>query len=193
MPYTQYTLDENALQAMAGMKLPKCYVSVILGTHPHPGSIYRELNRNSTGGVYTGNEAQQASAQRRLDNKPSIRLDDHVLHGKSCVCSNKTCPRTRFQVGLGRYTQIGGKTGFTIDHLHLSIPGNGKRPGIERAFPTKPHHRKGAKDCRGQIRGRVSVAKRPQTVEEKFRAGDWEGDRGYHRKRRQKRLYRVCP
>jgi IS30 family transposase len=58
----------------------------------------------------------------------------------------------------------------------LSIPGNGERPGVERAFPAKPGHRKGAKDRRGQIRGCVSIAKRPQTVEEKSRAGDWEGD-----------------
>ncbi|MDR2795298.1 MAG: hypothetical protein LBB47_01140, partial [Spirochaetaceae bacterium] len=32
-----------------------------------------------SGGVYTGNEAQAASEQRRLDNKPSPRMDDHAL------------------------------------------------------------------------------------------------------------------
>jgi IS30 family transposase len=78
MPYTHYTMDErNALQAMEGMALPKCYSTVILGKHP--SSIYRELDRNSTGCVYTGNEARQASVQRRLDNKPRPKLDDPVL------------------------------------------------------------------------------------------------------------------
>jgi hypothetical protein len=34
MPYTHYNTDErNALQAMAGMRLPKCYMSVIPGKH----------------------------------------------------------------------------------------------------------------------------------------------------------------
>ena len=71
MPYTPYTTDErkrtsgSTLQAMKGMRLPKCYMAVILGKHQ--SSIYREFNRNGSGGVYTGNEAQAASVQRRLD------------------------------------------------------------------------------------------------------------------------------
>jgi IS30 family transposase len=78
MPYTQYTLDErNALQAMEGMGLPICYRAVILGKHQ--SSIYRELNRNRTGCVYTGTVAQAASVQRRLDNKPSPKLDNPAL------------------------------------------------------------------------------------------------------------------
>jgi IS30 family transposase len=42
MPYTPYTTDErNVLQAMEGMALPKCFISVILGKHV--SRIYREL------------------------------------------------------------------------------------------------------------------------------------------------------
>jgi IS30 family transposase len=44
-----------------------------------PSSIYRELNRNGSGGVYTGNEAQTASAQKRLESKPCPKLDDQGL------------------------------------------------------------------------------------------------------------------
>jgi IS30 family transposase len=78
MPYTHYTTDErNALQAMEGMGLPKSYSAVILGKHL--SSIYRELNRNGTDGVYTGNEAQALSIQRCLETKPSPKLDDPGL------------------------------------------------------------------------------------------------------------------
>jgi IS30 family transposase len=78
MPYTHYNTDErNALQAMEGMALPKCYMSVIVGKHP--SSIYRELSRNGTDGVYTGNEAQALSVQRRLETKPSPKRDDGAL------------------------------------------------------------------------------------------------------------------
>jgi IS30 family transposase len=78
MPYTPYTTDErNALQAMEGMKLPKSSISVILGKHQ--SSIYRQINRNRTDGVYTGNEAQALSVQRRRDTKPSPKLDDPAL------------------------------------------------------------------------------------------------------------------
>ncbi|MDR2802952.1 MAG: hypothetical protein LBB22_01520 [Treponema sp.] len=60
MPYTHYTTDkQNALQAMAGIYLPKCYMPVMLGKHL--SGIYKELNRS---------EAQSASEQSRLDNKP---------------------------------------------------------------------------------------------------------------------------
>jgi IS30 family transposase len=78
MPYTHYTTDErNALQAMEGMGLPKSCMSVILGKHR--SSIYRELNRNGSGGVYTGAEAQAASVQQRQENKPSPKTDDDAL------------------------------------------------------------------------------------------------------------------
>jgi IS30 family transposase len=53
---------------------------VILGKHL--GSVYRELDRNSSGGVYTGNEAHRASLRRRLENKPSPKLDDPALTGE---------------------------------------------------------------------------------------------------------------
>ena len=83
MPYTYYNTDErkrtsgSTLQAMAGMGLPKSYMSVILGKHQ--SSIYRPFNRNRSGGVYTGNEAQAMSEQRRLDNKPRPKTDDYAL------------------------------------------------------------------------------------------------------------------
>jgi IS30 family transposase len=52
-------------------------MSVILGKHQ--SGIYREFNRNGSGGVYTGNEAQAASGQRRPDNKPGPKTDDDAL------------------------------------------------------------------------------------------------------------------
>jgi IS30 family transposase len=45
-----------------------------------------------------------------------------------------------------------------------------------RQKQAKPRRRKGAKDRRGQIPDRVSIDERPKIVEEKARAGDWEGD-----------------
>jgi IS30 family transposase len=62
---------------MEGMGLPKSYMSVILGKHHR--SIYREFNRNGSGGVYTGTEAQGASEQRRLEHKPNPKTGDDTL------------------------------------------------------------------------------------------------------------------
>jgi IS30 family transposase len=65
---------------MIGMKLPKIYISVIFGKHI--SSIYREIERNSFGNIYTGREAQQASDQRRVETKPSPKLNDPALMGE---------------------------------------------------------------------------------------------------------------
>jgi IS30 family transposase len=68
MSYTHFTKDERiALQAMAGMRLPKCFIAVILGKPL--SSIYRELAWNSEQGLYAGAEAQQQTEQRRLESK----------------------------------------------------------------------------------------------------------------------------
>jgi IS30 family transposase len=64
MPYTHYTTDErNALQAMEGMGLPKSFMSVILGKHH--SSIYREFNRNGSGGERTKTVGEQAESKNR--------------------------------------------------------------------------------------------------------------------------------
>jgi IS30 family transposase len=52
-------------------------MAVILGKHQ--STIYREFSRNGSGGVYTGNEAQKTSEQRRRDNKPSPKIGGRAL------------------------------------------------------------------------------------------------------------------
>jgi IS30 family transposase len=62
---------------MEGMGLPKSGMAVMPGKHP--SSVYRELGRNSAGGVYTGSGAQMLSGQKRLDSMPSPKLGNPVL------------------------------------------------------------------------------------------------------------------
>jgi IS30 family transposase len=78
MPYTHFTRDERiALQAMAGMRLPKCCIAVILGKHL--SSVYRELARNSEQGIYVGAEAREQAEQRRLGSKGRPKRDNAPL------------------------------------------------------------------------------------------------------------------
>jgi IS30 family transposase len=60
-----------------GAAPPKRFISVTLGKRL--SGACRELNRNGTNGVYTGDEAQALSVKRRLETKPSSKLDDHAL------------------------------------------------------------------------------------------------------------------
>ena len=78
MPYTHYTIDErkrtagSTLQAMIGMGLPKDAISVILGKDL--SSVYRELNRNSSEGIYIGREALYEAESRRRAGTGSPRI-----------------------------------------------------------------------------------------------------------------------
>jgi IS30 family transposase len=54
-----------------------------------------------------------------------------------------------------------------------------KDPSLKEHFrqkQAKPRLRKGARDRRGQIPGRVSIDERPKTAGDKSRTGDREGD-----------------
>jgi IS30 family transposase len=179
MPYTHYTTDErNVLQAMKGMTLPKCFISVILGKHV--SSIYRELNRNGTDGVYTGNEAQALSIERCLETKPSPRLDDHALTRdivslfKQDLSADQISGRLGIRYPDQRERQVSTSTVYTCLYGETA-----KAPALKEHFrqqQAKPRRRKGTKGRRGQIPDRVSIDERPNIVEEKSRVGDWEGD-----------------
>jgi IS30 family transposase len=163
---------------MEGMGLPKRFMSVILCKHP--SSVYRELNRNRTGGVYTGNEAQQASAQRRLEAKPSPKLDDPALTReimrlfKQDLSPDQISGRLEVLYPFQPEKQASTSTIYTCVCRETA-----KDPALKEHFrqkQAKPRKRKGVKDRRSQIPGRVSIDERPKIVDEKSRSDDWEGD-----------------
>jgi IS30 family transposase len=163
---------------MEGMALPKTYISVILGKHQ--SSIYRELNRNRTNGVYTGNEAQTLSVQRRLETKPSPKLDDPALTReimrlfKQDLSADQIAGRLRVHYPDRKEQQASPSTIYTAIYRETA-----KTPSLRVHFrqnQAKPRHRKGTQDRRGRILDRVSIDQRPNIVEEKVRVGDWEGD-----------------
>ncbi|GHV67894.1 hypothetical protein AGMMS49928_06000 [Spirochaetia bacterium] len=184
MPYTHYNTDErkrtfgSTLQAMGGMGLSKSIISVILGKHL--SSIYRETSRNRTGSVYTGNEAQAAAVQRRVDNKPSPRCDDSALMSRITALFKKDISPEQISGRLAvLYPDDPGKQASpsTIyTYLYRETAKNNTLKVHFRQKHLKLHKRSGVKDRRGQIIGRVSIDERPKIVEEKSRIGDWEGD-----------------
>jgi IS30 family transposase len=163
---------------MEGMVLPKCFISVILGKHV--SSIYRELSRNGTDGVYTGTEAQAVSVQRRLDTKPSPKLDDPVLTREIMALFKQDLSPDQISGWLGvGYPDRREKQASPSTVYRYLYQETAKTPELKVHFrqkQAKPRRRKGTKDRRGQIPDRVSIDERPKIVEEKSRVGDWEGD-----------------
>jgi IS30 family transposase len=163
---------------MEGMGLPKSSMAVILGKHP--SSVYRELSRNRTGGVYTGSEASEASERRRADNKPSPKLDSHALTREIMILFKQDLSPDQISGRLKAvYPGRPEKQASTSAIYTCIYRETAKDPALKVHFrqkQAKPRHRKGVKDRRGQIIGRVSIDERPKIVEEKSRTGDWEGD-----------------
>jgi IS30 family transposase len=163
---------------MEGMGLPKCFMSVILGKRP--SSVCRELNRNSAGGVYTGKEAHEADARRRLENKSSPKLDDPALIREIMGLFKQDLSPDQISGRLGvLYPEQPEKQASPSTIYACIYRETARTPALREHFrqkQAKPRKRKGVKDRRGQIPDRVSIDKRPKIVEEKSRAGDWEGD-----------------
>jgi IS30 family transposase len=163
---------------MEGMALPKCFMSVIPGKHP--GSIYREINRSRSGGVYTGNEAQAASVQRRLEGKSSPKPDDHESMGEIMRLFKQDLSADQisglFGVVYPEQPEKQASPSTVYAGLYREAT---KDPALKEHFrqkQAKPRKRKGAQDHRGQIVDHPSIDERPKIVEEKSRGGDWEGD-----------------
>ncbi|MDR1469340.1 MAG: helix-turn-helix domain-containing protein [Spirochaetaceae bacterium] len=90
MPYTHFTRDERiALQAMTAMGLPVCYSAVIMGKHP--GSVYREIARNSGGGIYSGGEAQRKAGERRRDSRGRPKTGNPQLMAEVAALFKEDC------------------------------------------------------------------------------------------------------
>jgi IS30 family transposase len=163
---------------MEGMGLPKSYMSVIPGKHQC--DIYREFNRNGSGGVYTGNEARAASEQRRPDTKPSPKIDaDALMREIAGLFKKDLSPDQisgRLRVQYPDRPEKQASTSTIYKHIYQETAENPSLKDHFRQKQAKPRKRNGAKDRRGQIIGRVSIDERPKVVEEKSRVGEGEGD-----------------
>jgi IS30 family transposase len=162
---------------MEGMGLSKSDMAVILGKHP--GSIYRELKRNGTDGVYTGSGAQALSVQRRLETRPSPKLGSPALTGEILNLFKGDLSPDQISGRLGILYPEEPEMRASPSAIYTCLYGEtAKDPALKERFrqkQAKPRLRKGVQDRRGQIPGRVSIDERPKTVEKKSRTGDWEG------------------
>jgi IS30 family transposase len=125
---------------MAGMGLPKSFMSVILGKHQ--SSVYREFSRNGSGGVCTGNEAQALSEQRRLDAKPSPKIDDRALMGEVMALFKKDLSPDQISGRLeAKYPDEPGKQvspSTVYKHIYQETA---KDPLLKVHFRQRPQHR----------------------------------------------------
>lgn len=178
MPYTHFSSDErDALQVFKSFGLEMDIIARLIGKHP--SSLYREMSRNASHGIYISGKAQNKAAKRRKLNRPSP-----VSHNKElirCVerLLKKECSPDEI---VGRIDLEAQHPDWHISHetiyAHIyseARKGNDLRPHLRQG---RKHRRKRLlkKDRRGIIPDRVFIDARPIIVEKKSRRGDWEGD-----------------
>jgi IS30 family transposase len=143
------------------MRLSKSEMAALLGKRP-------------------GSEAQRAAEQRRLDGKPSPKLGCPDLTEKILDMFKNDLSPDQISGRLGALYPGQPEMRVSTPAVYLYLYGEtAKDPTLGVHFrqkQAKPRRRKGVKDRRGQIPDRISIDEHPKIVEEKTRAGDWEGD-----------------
>jgi IS30 family transposase len=146
----------------------------------HPGTISRELARNSEGGVYWASQAQQKAESRRARRRR--KLDDPDL---DCYVRERLVQLWSPEqiAGMSRRT-FGRQPRSQLSHMTVYrwIAGHPDRSywetflrfGRQRKEPEK----------RGRLPARAEIAGRPAIVDERRRFGDWEGDTVVGKQRR---------
>ena len=141
----------------------------------HPGTISRELKRNSGARGYRIKQAQEKSEQRRREasSKPK-RMTEAMV---SLIESKLKIKWSPDQIS-GVLKAIG--TPISHESIYRHVWSNRRLGGTLyqhlRRSGKKYHYKGGSKSGRGCIPNRVDIKERPLVVEKKQRFGDWEAD-----------------
>ena len=178
MSYTHITSDErDMLQVLRDRDLDMDIVARMLCRHP--SSLYREIDRNSSHGLYISGKADNRACKRRESNRPSPVLENKPLI--KCVekLLREDCSPDEI-VGRIKLEQQHPDWHICYETIYKHIysearKGNDLRSHLRQGRKTR-RKRSLKKDRRGIIPDRVFIDSRPSIVELKSRRGDWEGD-----------------
>ncbi|HIC33243.1 MAG TPA: IS30 family transposase [Gammaproteobacteria bacterium] len=175
MSYVHLTLSER--ETIAQMRFAghgPTFIGNTLGRSP--GTISREISRNSTNGRYRSHDAHRKSLSRRserpltrkLDHSPLVDEIDRLL--SCCWSPDEVAGRLKLEHFDDRRMHVSHQT------IYRWLWSNPEayadfRPNLRHGR----YHRRGRKR-RVVIKNRVSIHARPLVVEQRSRLGDWEGD-----------------
>ena len=138
-------------------------------------TLYRELYRNSGQRGYRPKQAQALSDKRRREARKAIRFTKEMEVEVRAGLSRQWSPE---QIS-GRLKAQGG-AGISHESIYQFIAEDTRNGGdLHKQLRHSSKQRKkryGGADRRGQIKDRVSIAKRPKAVDKRSRIGDWELD-----------------
>lgn len=178
--YTQLTQDQRyQIQALLNTGHPYSEIADVVGVHT--STISREVRRNCGLRGYRPRQAHRLTLARR-QTKARQRIATETWHLVERLLGEQWSPE---QIsGWLRCTQAGP---ISHEWIYQYVLRDKHAQGtLYRHLRCQKQRRKryGAYSCRGQLRNRVSIEKRPAVVERRTRLGDWELDtmigKGYH-------------
>ena len=179
MPYNHLTLPEREIiykMHLDGKSLAR--IGRVLGRDK--STISKELRRNRVDGHYAPHTAHQLAEDRRLACKPlkmehePLRrfVEDHLL---LCWSPEQIAGRLPLDYPQDHRMHLSHETIYQWVAVNRDYVQGDLHTYLRQAH-RKRRRRRGTRDRRGQIVGRVGIECRPKIVDERSRLGDWESD-----------------
>lgn len=176
--YKQLTEEDRIeIYAMKQAGKQQNQIAAVLGVSP--GTISRELARNSGRRGYRPKQAQQKTLPRRFTARKAVKMTPETVGYIESRLRQEHSPEQIAE----RMKADPAWAGLAVSHERIyqhiwqDKAGGGTLYKNLRLGGTKQRRkRRNSRDMRGTIKNRVGIEKRPPIVERKIRIGDWEGD-----------------
>lgn len=140
-----------------------------------PSTISRELKRNTGQRGYRPKQANEMAIKRRHEASKAIRMTEAMQAKVSEYINQEWSPEQ-----ISGYLRAEGGDWISHETIYRFVLEDKKNGGTLykqlRHSNKKRKKRYGASDRRGEIKDRVSIDKRPKSIEKRDRIGDWEID-----------------
>jgi IS30 family transposase len=176
--YKQLT-EEDRIEIYAMMQAGKKQneIASILGVNP--GTVSRELARNTGFRGYRPKQAHQKALHRRTAARKAVKMTPKTIDYIECKLSQQHSPE-QISDRMKLDSQWSGPVVSherIYQHIWRNKADGGRLYKHLRIIGTKRRRkRRNSRDMRGMIKNRVGIESRPDIVERKVRVGDWEGD-----------------
>lgn len=170
--YKQLTLEERyQIYALKSLGHSQTEIAKVIGRHK--STICREIDRNSGLKGYRPKQANDLTSDRRLGkSKPRITFES--WNRVETLLGEYWSPEQ-----ISNWLQNEENIRISPEWIYQYILSDKESGGDLYLFlrcQKKRKKRYGSLDRRGQLKGRVSIDKRPEVVNERRRIGDWEVD-----------------
>jgi len=176
--YKQLT-EEDRIEIYAMKQAGKQQNEIASKLGVNPGTISRELARNTGFRGYRPKQAHQRALYRRTKARKAVKMTPKTINYIECKLTQEHSPE-QISERMKLDSQWSGPTVSherIYQHIWRNKANGGQLYKNLRIIGTKRRRkRRNSRDMRGMIKNRVGIESRPDIVERKIRVGDWEGD-----------------